>query len=132
MIVRSLESIEGTERDVVAETGDWRSRRFILAKDGAGFSMNMTTVKAGIEVELCYKNHIEAVICLEGECELTNKKTGETFTIKSGDMYLLDQHDRHIVRTKTAFRAISVFNPPLTGREDHDADGSFPLLTDTE
>ncbi|PCE33692.1 ectoine synthase [Burkholderia ubonensis] len=132
MIIRSLESIEGTERDVVAESGVWRSRRFILAKDGVGFSLNMTTVNSGTEVELWYKHHIEAVMCLEGECELTNKETGEVFTIKEGDMYVLDKHERHIVRTKTFFRAIAVFNPPLTGREDHDADGSFPLLVDAD
>jgi L-ectoine synthase len=130
VIVRSLKSIEGTERDVTAKTGVWRSRRFILAKDGAGFSLNMTTVNPGLEAELWYKNHIEAVLCLEGEGELTNRETGEVFTIKEGDMYLLDKHERHTFRSKTFFRAISVFNPPLTGREDHDADGSFPLEVD--
>ncbi|MBX4893929.1 MULTISPECIES: ectoine synthase [Rhizobium] len=61
----------------------------------------------------------------EGECELTNRETGEVHTIRVGDMYLLDQHDRHTLRPKTKFRAICVFNPPLTGREDHDADGAY-------
>lgn len=41
-------------------------------------------------------------------------------------MYLLDKHDRHILRPKMLFRAICVFNPPVTGREDHDADGAYP------
>jgi L-ectoine synthase len=27
---------------------------------------------------------------------------------------------------------ICVFNPPLTGREDHDANGIYPLLTDDD
>ena len=42
MIVRSFKDIEGTDRDVTAETGTWRSKRIILAKEGVGFSLHET------------------------------------------------------------------------------------------
>jgi len=42
MIVRSLEEIMGTERDVA--TPHWISRRLLLKSDGMGFSLHETTV----------------------------------------------------------------------------------------
>ena len=47
-------------------------------------------------------------------------------------MYLLDGHERHTLRVKTDFRCVCVFNPPVTGREDHDENGVYPLLTEPE
>ncbi|APO69781.1 L-ectoine synthase 1 (plasmid) [Rhizobium gallicum] len=127
MIIRSLDSITNTDRDVEGALGTWRSKRLILADDNVGFSLHETTVYPGTETLLWYKHHIEAVLCVEGECELTNRDTGEVHTIRVGDMYLLDKNDRHTLRPKTLFRAICVFNPPITGREDHDEDGAYPL-----
>lgn len=43
-----------------------------------------------------------------------------------GTLYALDGHERHLVRATTQMRMVCVFNPPLTGREVHDADGSYP------
>ncbi|MEX0729542.1 MAG: ectoine synthase [Aquisalimonadaceae bacterium] len=126
MIIRSLNKIEGTERDVQGARGTWRSKRLILADDNVGFSLHETTVYPGTETHLWYKNHAEAVLCIEGECELTNDDTGDVFMIGPGDMYLLNNHDRHTLRPVSLFRAICVFNPPVTGREDHDEDGSYP------
>ena len=73
-----------------------------------------------------YANHIEAVLCVEGEAELTNDETGEKHWITPGTMYLLDGHERHTMRPKTDFRCVCVFNPPVTGREDHDENGVYP------
>jgi L-ectoine synthase len=128
MIVRSLKDIENTDRDVAGASGTWRSKRIILADDCVGFSMHETTVYPGTETTLWYKNHHEAVWCIEGKCELTNERTGDVYMIGPGDMYLLNNKDRHTLRPVTKFRAICVFNPPITGREDHDEDGSYPLL----
>jgi L-ectoine synthase len=130
MIIRSLSEIEGTERDVNGAMGTWRSKRLVLANDNAGFSLHETTVYAGTETHLWYKNHVEAVLCVEGECKLTNEESGEVHIIRPGDMYLLDRHERHTLRPRTLFRAICVFNPAVTGREDHDEDGSYPAPPD--
>ena len=35
------------------------------------------------------------------------------------------EHDRHTIRVISPLRLVCVFNPALTGRETHDADGSY-------
>ncbi|MFI0406929.1 ectoine synthase [Actinomadura sp. 3N508] len=130
MIVRSLDEIVGTERDVQAPT--WCSRRFVLAKEGVGFSMHETILYAGTETKMWYANHIEAVYCIEGQGELTNDETGEKHKIEPGVMYLLDGHEHHTLRAHTDVRTVCVFNPPCTGREVHDENGVYPLLTEED
>ena len=124
MIVRSLDEVTGTERDVHGE--GWRSQRLLLRRDGLGFSLHDTTVAAGAEMELEYRNHLEACYCLEGEAEITDLASGERHTIGPGTVYALDQHDRHTIRVVSELRLVCVFNPALTGAETHDATGSFP------
>lgn len=79
-----------------------------------------------------YANHIEAVYCVGGEGELVNDETGETFEIRDGTMYLLDGHEHHTLRAWTDLRMVCVFNPPCTGREVHDENGVYPLLTEPD
>jgi L-ectoine synthase len=128
VIVRTLDDVAGSDRDVAGE--GWRSRRFLLRRDGLGFSFHDTTVEAGSELNLGYKHHLEACYCLEGEAELTDLASGERHAIGPGTMYALDQHDRHTLRVRTDLRLVCVFNPALTGGETHDADGSFPPPSD--
>lgn len=126
MIVRTLEEIIGTDRDVHSETGNWVSRRFVLDDDKAGFSFHETIIKAGTESHLWYKNHIEAVYCVAGDGEVEDLKTGKVYPIKDGTMYLLNEHDEHLLRGgKEDMRLICAFNPPVTGRELHDEDGAY-------
>jgi L-ectoine synthase len=40
------------------------SRRFLLRKDGMGFSMHETILRAGTETHMWYANHLEAVYCI--------------------------------------------------------------------
>lgn len=128
MIVRSLNDITGTDRDVEAPT--WRSKRLVLAKEGVGFSLHETVLFAGTETSMWYANHIEAVFCVAGEGELFNDDTGETHHIEPGTMYLLNGHEHHRLRAITDVRTVCVFNPPCTGREVHDENGVYPLITE--
>jgi len=128
VIVRSIESLKGTEREVKGET--WVSRRLLLKKDGMGFSFHETVLHAGTVTKMWYKNHLEAVLCVEGEAEIEDLGTGEKHVIVPGTMYALNMNDRHILRVKEDFRVVCVFNPPCTGRETHDPDGAYPLLED--
>jgi len=128
MIVRNLDAITGTKNDVVA--GTWRSRRLLLKKDGMGFSLHDTIIRAGTETTIWYKNHVEAVYCIEGEGELEVAADGTIYPLKAGTMYALNNHEKHYLRGKTDLRMICVFNPPCTGREIHDEDGSYPLIND--
>lgn len=127
MIVRYMEDILGTERDVRAPT--FSSRRMLLAEDGVGFSFHETILYAGTETHIWYKHHLEAVYCVAGEGELEDLDNGVTHQIRPGVMYALTGHEQHYLRARTELRMICVFSPPLTGQEVHDADGVYPLLT---
>lgn len=128
MIVRSLEQMEGTERTVHAET--WTSRRLLLAADGMGFSLHDTIIEAGTSTTMWYRNHFEAVYCIEGEGEIEELDSGVVHRIAPGVMYALNLNDRHELRAESRLRLVCVFNPPCTGRETHDETGAYPLLTD--
>lgn len=128
MIVRRLEDIRGSERDVEAANGNWASRRLLLRNDGMGFSFHDTTIRAGTETYIWYKNHLEAVYCVAGEGEIEDLETGQVHQIRDGTMYALNGHERHYLRARRDMRMICVFTPPLTGAEDHDEEGTYPLL----
>lgn len=125
MIVRYLENIAGTEFDVDTET--WSSKRLLVKKDDVGFSLHDTTIKAGTETVIWYKHHVEAVYCIQGEGEIEVLETGTIYRIQPGTLYVLNQHEKHLLRGKSEMRMICVFNPPTTGREVHDESGVYPL-----
>jgi L-ectoine synthase len=128
MIVRRLEEIIGSARDVKAENGNWVSRRFLLRDDEMGFSLHHTTVFAGTETFIHYKNHLEAVYCVGGEGEIEDLETGQRYDIRDGTLYALNNHERHHLRARTDMRMVCVFNPALTGTEVHDREGSYPRI----
>jgi L-ectoine synthase len=128
VIIRTLDDTVNGDLDVVAPT--WRSRRLILARDRMGFSVHDTIIDAGTETPMWYRNHLEAVYCIEGEGTLEDVATGEVHQIVAGTLYALDQHDRHVLRAITRMRMVCVFNPPCTGAETHDEFGGYPLLVD--
>ncbi len=123
MIVRSLQQLLGTERDVRGPV--WASRRFLLAEDGVGFTVTETTVEAGSEQVLWYKHHVEANYVIDGEGEVENLATGEVFPLAPGSIYVLDGHEKHRLKADTRMKLVCIFTPALTGRETHDADGAY-------
>lgn len=128
MLIRTIDQITDTDADIQSE--NWRSKRIVLAREGVGFSVHETTLYAGTESEFCYQNHIEAVFIVEGEGEIEDLATGEVHHLAPGSLYLLNDHDRHRVRPRTQMRTVCVFNPPVTGREVHDENGVYPLVTE--
>jgi L-ectoine synthase len=128
MKVVALQDILGTEKEV--EGGNWVSRRLLTKKDGMGYSVNDTIIKAGTETHIWYQNHLEAVYCIEGEGEVVTLKDNKVWPIKAGTLYALDQNDEHLLRGKTDMRMVCVFNPPLTGNEVHDENGVYPVDED--
>ena len=128
MIVRTLDDLVGTDRDVTAD--NWSSRRFLLAEDGLGYSLNDTVLHAGTTTSMWYRNHQESVYCIGGTGTLTDLESGTVHPIAPGTLYVLDGNERHDLHAETDLRMVCVFTPALTGREVHDADGAYPLLTD--
>ncbi|MCD1261086.1 ectoine synthase [Paenibacillus athensensis] len=125
MIVRHLNELAGSTFDV--DTPTWSSVRLLVKQDGAGFSLHDTRIKANTETEIWYKHHVEAVYCIEGEGEIEVLESGKVHPITPGTLYVLNGHEKHLLRGKSDMRMICVFNPPTTGQEVHDADGVYPL-----
>lgn len=123
MIVRDLNEAKNTERRV--DSDGWNSVRLLLAGDNMGFSFHITTIYADTELHFHYKNHLESVYCVAGEGSIEDVATGEVHEIKPGVMYALNNNDKHILRGKTEMTMACVFNPPVTGKEVHRADGSY-------
>lgn len=128
MIVRTLADAEATDRRVV--TDNWESTRLLLKGDGMGFSFHITTIYAGTETHMHYQNHLESVYCISGQGEVQSVADGKTHPLRPGTLYVLDRHDKHILRAHTELITACVFNPPLNGREVHDENGVYPLGAD--
>jgi len=123
MIVRDFNDLKDSDR-AVSDAG-WTSVRMLLADDGMGFSFHITTLKAGSEHTFEYKHHLESVYCMSGKGSITDHATSETHDIRPGVMYALDKHDKHTIRADEELVMACCFNPPVTGREVHRADGSY-------
>lgn len=125
MIVKKLNDVLNTDREV--DTPNWTSRRLLLKGDGMGFSLHDTLIKAGTATPMWYRNHVEAVYCIEGSGEVETEIDGRVHPIEPGTVYALDRHDKHILRAHTQLRMVCVFNPPVSGDEVHDESGAYPL-----
>ncbi len=133
MIVRHINEIIGTEKEVHAKEGQWSSRRMLLKRDGMGFSFHETIIRAGTKTHIHYQNHLEAVYCVSGNGKIEDLKTGEVHTISDGVMYALNEHDEHyLYGGDEEMRLICVFNPPIVGTENHDANGVYPLIKEAK
>ena len=124
MIIRKLKQIRASDRNVKSE--GWESARMLLEDDGMGFSFHLTTLRAGSELKMHYKNHLEAVMVLKGTGTIEDLGTGETHELRPGVLYALNENDRHVVRPETDILTACVFNPPVTGQEVHDENGAYP------
>ena len=121
MLVRNLSDVE---RDgYCIDWGCGTSHRLLTEKDGMGYTVCHTVVRAGTESLLQYRNHLEACYCIAGEGEVEDMD-GNVHRISPGTIYVLDKHDRHFLRADEGANLVlvSVFNPPLKGHERHRLD----------
>lgn len=125
MIVRTLDECKQSARTI--NGGNWESVRMLLKEDNMGFSFHITTIFANTETPIHYQNHLESVYCMSGEGEIETCDDGKVYPIKPGTLYILDKHDKHLLRGFTDMHLACVFNPPLVGNEVHDKDGVYAL-----
>ena len=125
MKVIKVQSLIDTDRHVKCPNGGFESIRPLLEKDGMGFSLHITYVHKGDSQRWHYKHHLEACYCISGRAILRNEETGESFVIVPGTLYALDENDSHSLKAWEDTVLVSVFNPPVIGREVHQADGSY-------
>lgn len=123
MLIKDFHALKNT--DAAVSDAQWTSVRMLLASDGMGFSFHITTLATGSEHTFEYKNHLESVYCISGKGTITDLATGETHDIRPGVLYALNKHDRHILCAEQELVTACVFNPPVTGTEVHQADGSY-------
>lgn len=124
MLIRKLSEVQQSDANVVTE--GWESARLLLKRDNMGFSLHITTLRAGAELPMHYRNHLEAVYVVSGTGSIEDLGTGRTHQLAPRTLYALDAHDRHILRPTTEMVTVCVFNPPVTGREVHDESGAYP------
>jgi L-ectoine synthase len=127
MIVRNLKEAQASGRRVVDPNGNWESTRLALKDDGMGFSFHITTIYKGADFRMHYQNHLESVYCISGKGEIENLNDGKVYEIGPGTIYLLDQHDPHILRAEEEMVMACAFNPPLNGKEVHNKEGAYEL-----
>ncbi len=131
MIVRNLDEADKSNRRIVSPDGNWESTRMLLKDDNMGFSFHITTIYAGADFQMHYQNHLESVYCMSGEGEVETLADGKVYPIKQGTLYILDKHDKHILRATKEMKMACVFNPPLNGKEVHNAEGAYELEAET-
>lgn len=118
MIIRKMEDIQGTDRDV--SWGNGKSRRFLIEKDGMGYSLTDTKIAPNTCSTLEYRNHLEACYCIDGSGKVVDEVTGEEHEISVGTMYALNRHDRHqLIGGEEGMRLVCMFTPALRGDEVH-------------
>lgn len=131
MIVRHLKDAEENGRKIVSPDGNWDSTRLLLKDDNMGFSFHITTIYKDADFQMHYQNHLESVFCMSGEGEVETLADGKKYPITPGSIYILDKHDKHVLRAFSEMKMACVFNPPLNGKEVHNAEGAYELTADT-
>ena len=109
----------------VVANGEARTIRMLTADDGMGFSLSDVRLEAGARATLWYKHHWEANLVVGGRGRVTDSDTGREWPLDYGTMYLVGPKDRHILEADEDLHVLSVFSPPLSGEEEHDADGAL-------
>ncbi len=127
MKVRTLLGAQKSGRTVVSPDGNWESTRMLLKDDNMGFSFHITTIYKGADFQMHYQNHLESVYCVSGLGEVETLVDGKKYPIEPGTLYILDQHDKHVLRAFEEMVMACVFNPPLNGKEVHNAEGAYEL-----
>ena len=130
MLIKKLDEVSGSDRDVGSVELGWRSRRLLLEGDKMGFSLHDTLIYPGKPLHLHYQHHLEAVYMIEGRATVTDLAQGTVHELRPGTLYALDQNDKHVLSATELSRFICVFNPPVSGQEVHDEFGAYPPTRD--
>ncbi len=131
MIIRTLQEAQKSNRRIISPDNNWESTRLLLKDDQMGFSFHITTIYEGADFNMHYQNHLESVFCISGEGEVETLDDNKRYSIKPGTIYILDKHDRHRLHAHSEMTMACVFNPPLNGKEVHNADGAYELEADS-
>lgn len=127
MKIVKIAELKDTSREVKCPNGGFTSNRILLESDGMGYGMTKTVIPPNGKQHWHYTSHFESCYCISGYGILTDIKTGETHEILPDTTYVLNDHDDHYFEAIEEVTLICVFNPPLTGKEVHQEDGSYAV-----
>jgi L-ectoine synthase len=125
MFVKRVDELRAAGRELLVAGGSARSVRVLLQEDGVGLTLCDVNFAAGNEATLWYKNHWEANLILDGRGQVSDLTSNERWVLLPGTIYTVGPEDRHRVAAESDIHLLSVFNPPLEGSEQHDADGTL-------
>jgi len=125
MFARTSEDLEAAGRVKLLSDPRVRSERYLAAADGMGFSFHVNSIGAGAISHLWYKHHWEANFVIAGRGKLTDRTSGETWSLEPGALYVVGPNDPHVFEVTEDVRVASIFCPALQGDEEHDADGAY-------
>lgn len=125
MKIIRFNDLRGSERQVRCPEKGFISFRYLLAKDGMGYSLHYTIIPRGEPQHWHYKHHLEACLCISGRGVLVNLDDESRHAITPGTCYALDKHDNHTFQALEDTILVCVFNPPVTGQEVHREDRSY-------
>jgi L-ectoine synthase len=116
MFSKSLQDVLGTERDV--DWGNGTSRRLMVEEDGRGYAVTITFVRPNTATDLRYDKHWESCVVTGGSGVV--ETGGGTVDLRPGVLYAPDRGEAHRLRAGAdGLELVCVFNPPLTGAENH-------------
>lgn len=120
VVVRKLDDIHGTERDVF--WGNGYSKRLLVRKDGMGFAFCVTIGHENTDSPLQYRNHYESCYYISGTGEYV-WGTGRHEILTDGGggtVFVMNEHDTHRMVVREESVCLSIFTPPIEGTERHD------------
>ncbi len=125
MFIKTPENLRETGKEYFLCDDALRTIRYLTKTDGLGFSVSDVFCSAGLDEVLWYKHHWEAVYIVAGRGTLEEISSGQQWELEPGMVYTVGPKDRHRFRAVDNVHAIAIFNPPLSGDETYDEDGSF-------
>ena len=128
MFVRTIEDVRNAGLEFIGGDGAASIARFLVADDNLGFAFSDVHLQAGLVVDRWYKHHWNANLVLNGTLEVTDYASGDVHALGAGALYCVGPKDRHCLEADTDVHLLSVFNPPLIGKEIHDEDGAYPSI----
>ena len=120
VVVRNLDEIYGTERDVY--WGNGRSRRLLIRGDKMGFALCITQGNSHTDSLIQYRNHFESCYYISGSGEYEWVDGKHPIQTEQGQatVFIMDKHDTHHMRIREESICLSIFTPPIEGTERHD------------
>jgi len=125
IFVKRADEMRAAGQEMTVANGQARTLRMLTKADDVGFGFSDVHLAAGADTTLWYKHHWEANHIIAGRGRVTDLTTGQAWTLESGVSYNVGPKDRHQLRADTDLHLVSVFCPPLEGREQHDRDGAL-------